>query len=144
MNLSMRARSLALVIAAALLAAGLALAPPALREAAAQADAPALWSIRGPNGNVYLFGSFHLLPRGVGWRTPALRRALDEAQSVVLETDLTTLQDPQATQALIAKFGLLPQGQTLPGVLGEPTYAALERTAAELKMRPAELAPFRP
>ncbi len=124
--------------------AGLALAQPAPRDVPAQADTPALWKISGPKGNVYLFGSFHMLPPDVKWRTPALQRALDESSSVVLETDLAGLQDPQGAQALVAKFGLLPGGQTLAGVLGPRAYADVEKTAAELQVPPATLSSFRP
>lgn len=128
------------LIAAAHLWLGFAFAPPAL----AQADAPALWKISGPKGDIYLFGSFHLLPPDVQWRTPALRKALSEAKSVVLETDLAALQDPQAMQALIRKFGLLPPGQTLSGVLEQQTYAELEKVATELDLPPGQLSPLRP
>jgi uncharacterized protein YbaP (TraB family) len=123
---------------------GLALAQPAPRDVPAQADTPALWKISGPRGNVYLFGSFHMLPPDVRWRTPALQTALNEASSVVLETDLAGLQDPQGAQALVAKFGLLPGGQTLAGVLGPRAYADVEKTAAALQVPPASLASFRP
>jgi hypothetical protein len=120
---------------------GLAFSPPALL---AQTDAPALWKIGGPKGSVHLFGSFHMLPPDVKWRTPALQSALDGASSVVLETDLATLQDPKAVQALFAKFGMLPQGQTLAGVLGQRAYADLEKTAAEVQVPPETLSAFRP
>jgi uncharacterized protein YbaP (TraB family) len=123
---------------------GLAFAQPAPRDAPSQADAPALWKISGPKGNAYLFGSFHMLPPDVKWRTPALQNALNESGSVVLETDLAGLQDPQSAQALVAKFGLLPGGQTLAGVLGPRAYANVEKTAAALQVPPASLASFRP
>jgi len=125
-------------------ATGLAFAQPAPRDVPARADTPALWKISGPKGNVYLFGSFHMLPPDVKWRTPALQTALDEAGSVVLETDLAGLQDPQGAQALIAKFGMLPGGQTLAGVLGPRAYADLEKTAALLQVPPDTLSSFRP
>jgi len=123
---------------------GLALAQPAPRDIPAQADAPALWKIGGAGGNVYLFGSFHMLPPDVRWRTPALDKALNEAKSVVLETDLAGIQDPEGAQMLVAKFGLLPQGQTLAGVLGPRAYADLEKAAAQLQVPAATLSPFRP
>jgi uncharacterized protein len=128
------------VIAGLLLWLGLAFAPAVL----AQADAPALWKISGPRGNVYFFGSFHMLPPDVKWRTPALLRALDEAKSVVLESDRAALQDPQAMQALIVRFGLLPSGQTLSGVLGPRVYAELEAAATEVGFPAEALAPMRP
>src|SRR5258706_11229896 len=132
------------LIAGLLLWLGLAFAQPAPRDVPAQADTPALWKISGPKGNVYLFGSFHMLPPDVRWRTPVLQTALNEASSVVLETDLAGLQDPQSAQALVAKFGLLPDGQTLAGVLGPRAYANVEKTAAALQVPPASLASFRP
>src|SRR5688572_11968946 len=94
-------------IAAAFVALGPAFAPAAAQDKAPQADAPPLWKIEGPKGKLFLFGSFHLLPPDVKWRTPAVERALNEARIVVVETDLSAAGDPQAMQALIARYGLL-------------------------------------
>ena len=137
-------RGLVAAIAASLAALSLAFSPVATRDAAAQVDAPAIWKIDGPKGRVFLFGSFHLLPANVKWRTPVLDSALNEAGVVVFETDLAGAQDPQIEQALIAKHGLLPPGQTLRGVLSTSTYAELERTATGLGIPPPSLAPLRP
>src|SRR6266852_6431848 len=103
-------RGLVAAIGASLAALSIAFSPVATRDAAAQADAPALWRIAGPKGNVFLFGSFHLLPADVKWRTPAVESALNGAAVMVFETDFAGAQD---SQALIAKYGLLPPGQTL-------------------------------
>jgi uncharacterized protein YbaP (TraB family) len=110
----------------------------------AQTESPALWKIAGPKSNVYLFGSFHLLPKDVHWRTQRIGAALDEAKVVVLEIDPAVSQDQQAVMQLIVKHGLLPQGQTLPDVLPPEVNAELERQAAALGMPPASLAPMRP
>lgn len=143
MNIEKR-RSFLRVLGTALLAASFVFAPAAAQQAAVQLDKPALWKIPGPKGNVYLFGSFHLLPPGVNWRTAAVERALEEASVVVFETDLVAAQRPQTMQALIANYGVLPPGETLESVLPADTYAAFERTASELQLPPAPLAPFRP
>jgi uncharacterized protein YbaP (TraB family) len=137
-------RGLVATVGAGLAALSLAFSPVATRDSAAQADAPAIWKADGPKGRVFLFGSFHLLPAGVTWRTSALERALNEAAVVVFETDLAGAQDPQLTQALIAKYGLLPTGQTLRAVLSTNTYAELERAATDLGVPPPSLAPLRP
>ncbi len=134
-------RGLVAAIGASLAALSLALSPVATRDAAAQADAPALWRVDGPKGRVFLFGSFHLLPADVKWRTPAVENALNEAEVVVFETDFAGAQDPQASQALIARYGLLPPGQTLPSVL---PGTELERAATDLRIPPPSLAPLRP
>ena len=113
-------------------------------HAAAQADNPALWQIAGAKGKVTLFGSFHLLPPDVGWRTPALQRALDESSAIVFEVDIAGAQDVQAMQVLLQKYGMLPAGQALPAILPPKLNAQLERVAADLGVPPAPLAPMRP
>jgi len=134
-------RGLVAAIGASLAALSLAFSAVATRDAAAQVDAPALWRVAGPKGSVFLFGSFHLLPADVKWRTPAVERALNEAEVVVFESDFAAAQDPQA---LIAKYGLLPPGQTLPSVLSGSTRAELERVATDLRIPAPSLAPLRP
>jgi uncharacterized protein YbaP (TraB family) len=135
-----RLRGLASAIGASLAALVIAFSPLATRDAAAQVDAPALW-VAGPKGSVFLFGSFHLLPADVKWRTPAVESALNGAAIVVFETDFAGAQDPQP---LIAKYGFLPPGQTLRSLLPASTNAELEKTATELEIPPPSLAPLRP
>jgi uncharacterized protein len=113
-------------------------------DAAAQAGHPPLWQVSGAKGKVYLFGSFHLLPPDVQWRTPALQRALDESSAIVFEVDIAGAQDVQAMQVLLQKYGMLPAGQTLPAILPPKLNAQLERLATDLRVPPAPLAPMRP
>jgi len=144
MKFSQGLRGLVAAIGASLAALSIAFSPVTTRDAAAQVDAPALWRIAGPKGNVFLFGSFHLLPADVKWRTPAVESALNEAAVVVFETDFAGAQDPRVSQALIAKYGFLPPGQTLRSVLSTSTNAELEKTATDLEIPPPSLAPLRP
>ncbi len=144
MKFSQGLRGLVAAIGASLAALSIAFSPVATRDAAAQVDAPALWRVAGPKGNVFLFGSFHLLPADVKWRTPAVESALNEAAVVVFETDFAGAQDPRVSQALIAKYGFLPPGQTLRSVLSTSTNAELEKTATDLEIPPPSLAPLRP
>jgi len=144
MKFSQGLRGLVAAIGASLAALSIAFSPVTTRDAAAQVDAPALWRIAGPKGNVFLFGSFHLLPADVKWRTPAVESALNEAAVVVFETDFAGAQDSRVSQALIAKYGFLPPGQTLRSVLSTSTNTELEKTATDLEIPPPSLAPLRP
>jgi len=110
----------------------------------AQGDSPALWKVAGPKSAVYLFGSFHLLPPDVHWRTQRVGMALDESKVVVLEIDPSVAQDQQVMLQLITKHGVLPQGQTLAAVLPPKVNAELERSATALGLPPGSLAPMRP
>jgi hypothetical protein len=130
------------VLAAALAVLVLALPPATSREA--KPAAPAIWKIDGKEGDVYFFGAVHLLPAGVAWRTPALDAALGEAQVLVFEIDIDEAKDVVATQKLIAKFGVLPEGTTLRKLLAPEQRAKFERIAASLGLPPAALDGFRP
>src|SRR5436190_5692989 len=114
------------------LLAALAIAAGAFSSLAAAQDSPALWKVAGPKGNVYFFGSFHLLPPEVKWRTPRVERALEESRVLVLELDPAIAQDQQVMMQLIMKYGILPQGQLLPAVLPPKLNAEFEGAAAAL------------
>jgi uncharacterized protein len=131
-------------IAAGLIAFAVGLSTASAQRTTERSDAPPLWRISGPQSNVYLFGSFHLLPPGVRWQTPALDAALEEARVVVFETDIAAMQNQQAMQALLLKYGVLPAGQNLRNVLGAETNADFERAATALGVTPGALAPLRP
>jgi uncharacterized protein YbaP (TraB family) len=88
-------------------------APPML----AMIDAhPALWTVYGPKGTAYLFGSIHILPPNMEWHTPQIDAAMKASDVFVFEIpmDDSTKQD-------IADFvrdnGFLPAGTTLPSLL---------------------------
>jgi uncharacterized protein YbaP (TraB family) len=50
--------------------------------------APAMWEVSDADSKVTLFGSVHVLPPGVEWRTPAFDAALEAAPEVYFETDI--------------------------------------------------------
>ena len=134
-------------LVAAITIALLALAPADrafARDKAAAVDTPALWKIDGPKGDVYLFGSVHLLPQGVNWRTPALDAALNEARVIAFEIDLDEARNLGATQQLIAKLGMLPAGQTLRKLLAPQQREKFERVAAAVGGPAPALYAFRP
>lgn len=112
--------------------------------AGAQADAPALWRIAGPKAGVYLFGSFHLLPPDVKWRTRQVESALEESKVLVFEIDPAVAKDQDAMLQLVMKYGVLQSGEALPALLPPKLNAEFEGAATELGLPPANLAPMRP
>ena len=95
---------------ARLLAAGAALAlagcstPRPAESGAAGAARPAMWRVADEDTTIYLFGTFHLLPPGHKWRTPALDKALADSGELVLE--IATPDDPAAMAAPLMKLGM--------------------------------------
>ncbi|MCP5396841.1 MAG: TraB/GumN family protein [Sphingomonadaceae bacterium] len=50
------------------------------------APSPALWLLRDDDTHIYLFGTFHVLPEGLKWRTEPLNRVIASADVLVVET----------------------------------------------------------
>ena len=87
---------------AALGLAGLLVSAPAAAKAP-QAAHPALWQVSDADTTVYLFGTIHLLPQDLKWRTATFDQALNNSQELVVET-IVDQQHPEAIQA--AEFSL--------------------------------------
>ncbi len=89
----------------------------------------ALWEIHGKHNIVYLLGSIHVLRPSDYPLAPQLLEAYSHAQSLYMEVNLQKL-DPQSMQGELLASATLPQGKTLPGILGKQRYdhaAALAR-----------------
>jgi uncharacterized protein len=67
---------------------------------------PALWRVEGHGLDGWLFGTIHVLPKGVRWQTEKIRAAMNEADRLVLES--AEIQDQARTMALFEKKGRSP------------------------------------
>ncbi|MBL6851944.1 MAG: TraB/GumN family protein [Alphaproteobacteria bacterium] len=91
---------------------------------------PAYWTVHEPKGGTaYLVSSLHLLPRGTEWHNDTLEKAMASSDSFVFEVP-TGVDEHREETRFIYHRGLLPDGQTLTGLLddtGKRDYArALE------------------
>ena len=66
---------------------------------------PALWEIKDPDTTIYLFGTIHLLPDDLKWRTPAFDEAVAKSQQLIVET-IVDQQHPQKVQQAEFSLGL--------------------------------------
>jgi uncharacterized protein YbaP (TraB family) len=92
--------------------------------AGARADGAlhSLWELHGKHNTVYLLGSIHVL-RPSDYPLPqAVLDAYGSAKSVMMEINLQEI-DPAAVQAEMVSSATLPQGKSLPDVLGPRRYA---------------------
>jgi uncharacterized protein YbaP (TraB family) len=112
----------------------------ALGQASSQ---PAMWTVKGPHGEVVLFGSVHLLPGGLDWRPPALDRALARADDLWFELPLDQTTDDDARR-LTLRQGALPPGDSLWAHLNSSQRDRVERAATGVGVPPAVLTPLRP
>jgi len=104
---------------------------------------PALWHVQGSSGELYLFGSIHILPSETGWRRGAVEEAIERADVFVFEIPLD--ENSQArVAALIAQQGRLEPGQSLHGMLSAKAKVDLDADAALAGLSPQELDGLRP
>lgn len=109
--------------------------------AIAQAS-PALWHVQSGASELYLFGSFHALPRGTTWRSPAVDAALARADQIVLESDVApdTAEEIQA----LAAAATLPDGGRWDTSLDEDRRERLFERLVDLGLTPGVLVHMRP
>jgi uncharacterized protein YbaP (TraB family) len=105
-------------------------AEPAPGVAAPATANPALWRTGDADTTVYLFGTVHVLPPDLEWRTPLVDEALGESKAVYFETDLEP--DPQTFGPLITQLGMYPPSEKLSDRLSPEDRAAFRASVTEL------------
>lgn len=104
---------------------------------------PSLWHVKGEQGEAYIFGSVHVLPPGVQWRSQPIRRGLSRSDVYVFEVP----QDEKAVaelQGLIQAKGYLPPDQNLRALLHPEARADLDAALAAAGLPPAAVDHARP
>jgi uncharacterized protein YbaP (TraB family) len=94
---------------------------------------PALWEVSDPDTKIYLFGTIHLLPDDLNWRSAKFDEAVANSQQLIVET----IVDQQNLQALQqAKFqlgfakGLKPIAERVPAADVAKLRAAIKKSGA--------------
>jgi uncharacterized protein YbaP (TraB family) len=87
----------------------------------ADGGAHALWEIHGKHNTIYLMGSIHVLRPSDYPLAPELLDAYTHVQSIYMEVNLQDI-DAQSMQAELLASAMLPDGKTLPGILGKQRY----------------------
>ena len=76
---------------------------------------PALWKVTGIQpgqvGVAYMFGTIHILPDDVQWRTPTLEAAIAESDQLVIE--VLGLDDPQSAAKIFSRLAVSPGQEQL-------------------------------
>jgi uncharacterized protein YbaP (TraB family) len=90
---------------------------------------PALWQVQRGDFKGWLFGTIHVLPKGVAWETPTISEAMAKADRLILEA--ADLQDEQKTLALFESMGRSPGLPPLDRRVPEEEQAALTKAISE-------------
>lgn len=128
-------------VKAAALAAALLSASSA---SAAEAAGPAMWRVSDADSEIYLFGTFHLLPASVAWTTPALDAAMEKTPITMTEADTDSPSAQQKLAALVQELGLNPPGTTLSSQLGPERAKQFALVSERFGVPMAALEPMKP
>ncbi len=102
---------------------------------------PALWKVSDEDTTVYLFGTIHLLPKGIDWYNGEVASAFEKSQELV--TEIPEVPQDQ-TMAITMRMGALPQGQTLRGQMTDAERVRFEAALQKLKMPEYAFDPLKP
>ncbi len=111
----MRIISSLLSLLAALLLGACNNAPDPVTLNTVKTGTPALWKVTGTRpgqtGTAYMFGTIHILPDDVQWRTPALEAAIADSDRLVIE--VLGLEDTQSAGRIFSRLAISPGQEKL-------------------------------
>ncbi len=129
----MRLRAILLVFLCA------AFAPPGRADPAAHC----LWELHGKHNTVYLLGSIHVLRPSDYPLAPAVLAAYADSKSLIMEINLAEM-DSEEVQSEMLGSAMLPEGKSLPAILGSGRYAHAETLAREVGVELSTFDQFAP
>jgi uncharacterized protein YbaP (TraB family) len=112
---------------------------------AARADGAlhSLWELHGKHNTVYLLGSIHVLRLSDYPLAPAMLEAYANAKSVIMEVNLEEISSAQVQEEMLTS-AILPEGKTLPDVLGPQRYGRAGALAHEVGVELSTFDQFAP
>ena len=140
-------------MAAASAAAFLSLVAPAAAKtpegaaavpATSERASPPIWRLADEDSEIWLLGTFHILPPGLDWRSDAVAAAADAAETYWFEAEVDTPAAQQKTMQIMKLQGRNKPGVTLTSLLGADDGARLAAVAADVGLTMAMLDPMRP
>jgi uncharacterized protein YbaP (TraB family) len=117
---------------------------PCQAEPATKQAGPAMWVVSDADTRIYLFGTFHLLPKGVAWETEAFRKAMADTAISAIEVDTESDYARRAFGLSLREHGMNPSWQSLRGVLGAERYGKLAEVVKRYNLSLDKAQSYRP
>lgn len=80
---------------------------------------PSMWKMSDEDTDIYIFGTIHLLPDGVDWRTEKFDAVLEDMDALYVEADIESPEAVQKLGAAMMQASVNTEGSTLSELLGE-------------------------
>ena len=84
---------------------------------------PAIWNVKDDDTNIDILGTVHILKPELNWITPEIGSIIDNAQIIVIETDLESPEATNEISKLMLDKGLFYDGQSLTSVMRDQDKA---------------------
>ena len=144
-------RTLSTTLSAAALAFGLQACATVTDDASAPVaeafvptgEGPALWKVADEDTTIYIFGTVHALPADVDWNSGPVKSAIESSQTLVTEIDMTP-ESMASMGPLVLGKAMLPEGQTLRGLMNDEQRTAYEAGLAKMGVLAEALDRFEP
>jgi uncharacterized protein len=101
---------------------------------------PAMWKVADPDTTIYLFGTVHVLPENLKWRTPHFEQVLGSADELVLE--INDQHDKAALAGTYAKLAVASAPVPVLDRVPADKRPALDALIRKAKLTPEQLAPL--
>ena len=111
----------------------------------ARAETPlhTLWALHGKHNTVYVLGSIHTLRAADYPLAPAVLDAYRDSKSLVMEINLDEI-DSADLQSEMLGSAMLPEGRSLPEIMGPARYAKARELAREVGVELSTFDQFAP
>ena len=114
------------------------------QEAPSWAATPALWKVSDADTEVFMLGTFHILPGSIDWRSKDVAAAIDRAEQFWFEIESDTPEFAATAQRVAKEHGSNPEGVTLSGLLEDDGATQLGSILTELSFPPNSLEAMKP
>lgn len=105
---------------------------------------PAMWKLSDKDSEIWLLGTFHILPPDLDWRSKAVAAAIDKADTFWFEAEVDTAEANQKTVQILMTEGFNKPGETLSGLLGPEDAERLAAVARDVGLQLAAIDSMRP
>lgn len=105
---------------------------------------PATWRTADADTEIFLLGTFHILPKDLNWRTAAIDKAFNDAGIVYFEAETDAPDAQPRTLSVLMSEGFAPQGSHLSDIMDPADVAALKSISAAVGLPFAGVDPMRP
>lgn len=105
---------------------------------------PALWTLADEDTTIHMFGTIHLLKPGTEWRTEALDTALEDADAIFFEADVTSAEAQATAAQLVPRLGVFTDGRKLSDLLDEDEEREVREALELVDMPMSAMEPLRP